>query len=415
MEGRIAGIEQESLDPGSDRQGSTQGCSPFPQLRQPPPPPPPASSTAASLLPSRPPPPLLLLLNPLFSLKLQRGLAIMADEGHEEEQSPGPQVDIGWKHSVLIDAASKRVRCNHYGKEMNGGVYCLKQHIAGIETNVVKCKQCPRELMNEMKEYMSARQQQRGIRVQQQQEQHEEIFGKGKSKAVMKGRQIPVDVDESNDTDYEDLSPNEREWREGLRQSRRAAMLESDMRRFHSTREGSSSGANMDRFKLKLDIYRDYDLREAVTRMGPEREALSPPIDVDEEHPLNAWVETRQERDVPEFDPRDYSWAEGELDGVEALDPELRVSEDPPLFPEPRHSAILPETSRVPPTQPVLRRAATQKERSSKAIELEKRTYTKQKKRKVQQPIRSDDTTQDPNDDDDDDDDGAATGATRAG
>ncbi|MQL82887.1 hypothetical protein Taro_015369 [Colocasia esculenta] len=182
MEGRIAGIEQESLDPGSDRQvlgiqGSTQGCSPFPQLRQPPPPPP-ASSTAASLLPSRPPPPpplllllLLLLLfplNPLFSLKLQR-----------------------------------------------------------------------------------------------------------------------------------------------------------------------------------------------------EREALSPPIDVDElfdeEHPLNAWVETRQERDVPEFDPHDCSWAEGELDRVETRDPELRVSEDPPLFPQPRHSAILPETSRVPPTQPALRRAATQK------------------------------------------------------
>ncbi|MQL98004.1 hypothetical protein Taro_030704 [Colocasia esculenta] len=85
----------------------------------------------------------------------------------------------------------------------------------------------------------------------------------------------------------------------------------------------------MDRFKLKLDIYRDYDLKEAVTRMGPEREALSPQIDVDElfeeEHPLNAWVETRQERDVLEFDPRDCSWAEGELDGVEARDPELRV------------------------------------------------------------------------------------------
>ncbi|MQL89329.1 hypothetical protein Taro_021902 [Colocasia esculenta] len=179
----------------------------------------------------------------------------------------------------------------------------------------------------------------------------------------------------------------------------------------------------MDRFKLKLDIYKDYDVKEAVTRIGPKREALSSQIDVDElfdeEHPLNAWVETRQEMDVPEFDPRDCSWAEGELDGVEARDPELRVSEDQPLtlgplFSQPRHSAILPETSRVPLTQPALRRAATQKERSSKAIELEKRTYTRQKKRKVQQPIRSDDTTQDPNDDDDDDD-GAATGATGAG
>ncbi|MQM09168.1 hypothetical protein Taro_042036 [Colocasia esculenta] len=77
----------------------------------------------------------------------------------------------------------------------------------------------------------------------------------------------------------------------------------------------------------------------ALDLHASEREALSPPIDVDElfdeEHPLNTWVETRQERDVPKFDPRDCSWAEGELDGVEARDPELRVSEDPPLFPQP--------------------------------------------------------------------------------
>ncbi|MQL95235.1 hypothetical protein Taro_027897 [Colocasia esculenta] len=113
-----------------------------------------------------------------------------------------------------------------------------------------------------------------------------------------------------------------------------------------TTEEKIDAMMEMDRFKLKLDIYRDYDLREAVNRMSPgewwvmldykaEREAVSPPIDVDElldeEHPLNAWVETRQERDVPEFDPHDCSWAEGELDGVEARDPELRVSEDPPL------------------------------------------------------------------------------------
>ncbi|MQL92174.1 hypothetical protein Taro_024789 [Colocasia esculenta] len=70
-----------------------------------------------------------------------------------------------------------------------------------------------------------------------------------------------------------------------------------------------------------------------------EREAVSPPIDVDElldeEHPLNARVETQQERDVPESDPHDCSWAKRKLDGVEARDPELRVSEDPPLLSQP--------------------------------------------------------------------------------
>ncbi|MQL70621.1 hypothetical protein Taro_002944 [Colocasia esculenta] len=133
---------------------------------------------------------------------------------------------------------------------MNGGVYRLKQHIADIGGNVVKCKQCPRELVNEMKEYMAGRQQQKDICIQQQQELHEELAGRGKSKSVMKERAIVVD--ESNDTDYEDLSPNEREWREGLRQSRRAAMLESEMRRYHSTREGSSSGASVTRPPLAV-------------------------------------------------------------------------------------------------------------------------------------------------------------------
>ncbi|MQL94711.1 hypothetical protein Taro_027370 [Colocasia esculenta] len=84
----------------------------------------------------------------------------------------------------------------------------------------------------------------------------------------------------------------------------------------------------MNRFKLKLNIYRDYGLKETVNKMSPEREAVSPPTDVDElldeEHRLNAWVEIRQERDVPEFNPHDCSWVEEELDEVEARDPELR-------------------------------------------------------------------------------------------
>ncbi|MQM12036.1 hypothetical protein Taro_044948 [Colocasia esculenta] len=211
-----------------------------------------------------------------------------------------------------------------------------------------------------MKEYMAGRQQQRGIRIQQQAELHEELSGKGKSKAVMKGRQVVVDVDESDDTDYEDLSPNEREWREGLRQSRRAAMLErvsahTASSPYFQTMIDSIGEAGPGYFFNPRHQYSDSPHNDGEVLQGTinvisrlsrstdeiidammeeqrfaEREALSPPIDVDElldeEHPLNAWVETRQERDVPEFDPRDCSWAEGELDGVEARDPELRLT-----------------------------------------------------------------------------------------
>jgi hypothetical protein len=171
-------------------------------------------------------------------------------------------------------------------------------------------------------------------------------------------------------------------------------------------------------------------------------------IDIDEllneEHPLNAWVEGRSDRDVPEFDPRDRTWAEGELDGVEARDPDLRISlpetsQHVATLPERgRHSATLPDTSRLPTAEPTLRRAATQREgrdmqKNSKG--KEKITYARKKKRKVpyqpprddddetlppeshapypRRPVRSDDSTQAPSDDDDDD--GAAAGATGAG
>ncbi|MQL83092.1 hypothetical protein Taro_015586 [Colocasia esculenta] len=189
---------------------------------------------------------------------------------------------------------------------MNGDVYRLKQHIASIGGNVVKCKQCPRELVNEMKEYMAGRQQQRGIRIQQQEELHEELSGKGKSKGVMKERPIAVDVDELDDTDYEDLSPNVREWREGLRQNRHAAMLESEMRRHQYSDSPHNDGE-----VLQGTI----NVISRLSRSTEER------IDAMME------VETRQERDVPEFDPRDCSWAEGELDGVEAPDTELRFEQ----------------------------------------------------------------------------------------
>jgi len=50
-------------------------------------------------------------------------------------------------------------------------------------------------------------------------------------------------------------------------------------------------------------------------------------IDIDEmfeEHPLNAWVESRSGLDAPIFDPEESDWLEGILDGAEAWDHELR-------------------------------------------------------------------------------------------
>jgi hypothetical protein len=48
--------------------------------------------------------------------------------------------DIGWQYGVLVDASNKdKVRCNFCKKEMGGGIYRLKEHLAHVGRNVKKC------------------------------------------------------------------------------------------------------------------------------------------------------------------------------------------------------------------------------------------------------------------------------------
>ncbi|KAG2632130.1 hypothetical protein PVAP13_2NG083692 [Panicum virgatum] len=48
--------------------------------------------------------------------------------------------DVGWEYGVLVDANNKdKVRCNLCSKEMRGGIYRLKQHLAHEGKNVTKC------------------------------------------------------------------------------------------------------------------------------------------------------------------------------------------------------------------------------------------------------------------------------------
>jgi hypothetical protein len=48
--------------------------------------------------------------------------------------------DVGWEYGVLVDANNKdKVKCKFYDKEMRGGIYRLKEHLAHVGKNVKKC------------------------------------------------------------------------------------------------------------------------------------------------------------------------------------------------------------------------------------------------------------------------------------
>ena len=48
--------------------------------------------------------------------------------------------DVGWEYGVLVDASNKdKVKCKLCDKEMKGGIYRLKEHLAHEGKNVKKC------------------------------------------------------------------------------------------------------------------------------------------------------------------------------------------------------------------------------------------------------------------------------------
>jgi hypothetical protein len=71
-------------------------------------------------------------------------------EGQSEETASAPEGvsvlrrnsdDVGWEYGVLVDVNNKdKVKCILCDKQMCGGIYRLKQHIAQEGKNAKKCQ-----------------------------------------------------------------------------------------------------------------------------------------------------------------------------------------------------------------------------------------------------------------------------------
>ncbi|XP_012852896.1 PREDICTED: uncharacterized protein LOC105972480 [Erythranthe guttata] len=55
------------------------------------------------------------------------------------KKSSGSRPDIGWEHGIDIDNNAKRSQCKYCSKFFSGGVYRLKNHLAGTNENVIAC------------------------------------------------------------------------------------------------------------------------------------------------------------------------------------------------------------------------------------------------------------------------------------
>ncbi|GMP99210.1 hypothetical protein CsSME_00046772 [Camellia sinensis var. sinensis] len=64
--------------------------------------------------------------------------------------------DPAWQYAHLVEENNlNKFECNFCGKVSNGGVYRVKQHLAGGYRNVTACPKCPSHVREEIREFMS--------------------------------------------------------------------------------------------------------------------------------------------------------------------------------------------------------------------------------------------------------------------
>ncbi|GMP25163.1 hypothetical protein CsSME_00002160 [Camellia sinensis var. sinensis] len=64
--------------------------------------------------------------------------------------------DPAWQHAHLVEENNlNKLECNFCGKVSNGGVYRVKQHLAGGYRNVTACPKCPAHVREEIREFLS--------------------------------------------------------------------------------------------------------------------------------------------------------------------------------------------------------------------------------------------------------------------
>jgi hypothetical protein len=64
-------------------------------------------------------------------------------------------IDPAWSHGEAVGSRSK-VQYNYCGKVLNGGITRLKQHLAHVSGQVIKCHKVPPNVTAEMKELLIA-------------------------------------------------------------------------------------------------------------------------------------------------------------------------------------------------------------------------------------------------------------------
>ncbi|MQM18170.1 hypothetical protein Taro_051157 [Colocasia esculenta] len=195
--------------------------------------------------------------------------SVMAAEGGAapapHSSSNPPSTDPAWAHGIVVDMTRRKVQCKYCDRVLSGGIFRLKQHLAGIKGEVAPCLRVSAEVRMQFCQYMKEKETSKANTSRRRQQIREDLSAPPRrSVDLPRGRQF-FDLDQDE----------EEQFRRASEASRRSNAEEDYLRRTgHHVGQGSghrgsgqgssSAGMSSNIPEVPVDIPRDGD-----PRVGP--------------------------------------------------------------------------------------------------------------------------------------------------
>ncbi|MQL86777.1 hypothetical protein Taro_019318, partial [Colocasia esculenta] len=176
-----------------------------------------------------------------------------------------PSTDPAWAHGIVVDMARRKVQCKYCDRVLSGGIFRLKQHLAGIKGEVAPCSRVPAEVRMQFCQYIKEKETSKANTSRRRQQIREDLSAPPRrSVDLPRGRQF-FDLDQDE----------EEQFRRASEASRRSNAEEDYLRRTGrhvgqgsghggSGQGSSSAGMSSNIPEVPVDIPRDGD-----PRVGP--------------------------------------------------------------------------------------------------------------------------------------------------
>ncbi|MQL90691.1 hypothetical protein Taro_023300, partial [Colocasia esculenta] len=112
-----------------------------------------------------------------------------------------PSTDPAWAHGIVVDMTRRKVQCKYCDRVLSGGIFRLKQHLAGIKGEVAPCLRVSAEVRMQFCQYMKEKETSKANTSRRRQQIREDLSAPPRrSVDLPRGRQF-FDLDQDEEAE----------------------------------------------------------------------------------------------------------------------------------------------------------------------------------------------------------------------